>query len=89
MRTGEGGRGAEGQRGAETLPIYSNTFIYFHIPLYTFLYLQIPPNTFIYLHIPSYTLTYVKISNIRKMRANTKHTNGHDSSPRASPRVRI
>ena len=40
-------------------------------------------------HIPSYTPTYSKILNIRKMRANIKHKNSHNSDPRASRRVRI
>ena len=61
--------------------VSSYTLIYFHIPLYTFIYLQIALYTFIY-------LTYIKILNIRKMRANIKHKNGHNSGPRA-PRVRI
>ena len=42
-----------------------------------------------YSHISSYTPIYFKISNIRNMRANMKHKNGHNSSPRAFPKVRI
>ena len=36
---------------------------------------------FIYDHIPSYSHTYIKIVNIRKMRANIKQKNGHNSAP--------
>ena len=63
-----------------------------HIFLYTFIYLHIPPYTFIHLQIALYTFIYptcIKILNTRKMRANIKHENDHNSGPRASPRVRI
>ena len=49
---------------------------------YTFIYLT-------YLHIPSYTCIYFKICNIRNMRANLRFKNGHNSRPRAFPKVRI
>ena len=45
--------------------------------------------TFIYLHIPSYILIYFKISNIRKMRPDIRHKNGHKTKSRASPMARI
>ena len=64
----------------------------FNIPYtlsYTFICLYMSSNALKYLYIPSYTLIYFKISNIRKMRINIRHTNGHNSGPRASPRVRI
>ena len=83
-RERESGRGG----GAWICPIYpihlhipSYTFIYFHIPSYTSKYPQILLYTFIYPHI-------LQISNKRKMRANVKHKNGHNSEPRASPRLR-
>ena len=66
-----------------------------HILLYTFIYLHIPPYTFIYLQIALYNLytfiytTYIKILNIRKMRANIKHKNGHNLGPMGSPKARI
>ena len=44
---------------------------------------------FIDSYIRSYTPIYIKISNIRKTRINIKHKNGHNSGPRASPRVQI
>ena len=53
--------------------------MYLHILSYT-------PNT---LYIPLYTPIYFKISNIRKMRPDIIPQNGHNSGPRASPRVRI
>ena len=58
-------------------------FIYFYIPSYTFIYLQIALYSVIYSH------TYIKILNIRKMRGNIKHKNGHNWGVRASPRVQI
>ena len=62
--------------------IFLCTFIYLHIHSYTFIYLQIALYTFI-------TPTYIKILNIRKMRANIKHTNCHNSGFRASLMARI
>ena len=60
-----------------------------NIPPYTFIYLHVPSYTFKCFHIPSYTSIYFKISNIRTLRADMKHKNGHNSGPRAFPRVRI
>ena len=81
-------RGDEGgereERGISS--VYS---LHLHIPLYTFIYLHISRNTFKYLYILSYTPIYLKILNIKNMRANMRSKNGHNSSPRASPRVRI
>ena len=54
-----------------------------------FVYLHILPYTSKSLYTPSHTSTYMKILNIRKMRANIKHKNGHNSRPGASPRVQI
>ena len=68
---------------------FSNIFIYLHIPSYTFIYLYIPLDTFIYLQIAPYTFIYFKISDIKKMRANMIPKIGHNSSPRASLRVRL
>ena len=56
-----------------------------HISSYTFIYLYIRQYTFIYLQIASYI--YFKISNIQNMRANMRPKNGHNSGPRAFPRV--
>ena len=52
-------------------------------------YENIPPNGFVYFHIPSYTFIYIKIFNIWNMRTNMEPTNGHNSAPRAFPKVRI
>ena len=83
-RAGERGeREVEGRREWFLL-IYP---MYLHIPLYTFIYLHIPSFTskhLKYLYIPSYTSIYIKISNIRKMRPDIKHKNGHKARPRAS-----
>ena len=83
-----GGR-VGGGGGAESDVGWGGMYIYFHILLYTSIYLQIPPNTVIYLYIPLYTPTYIKISNIRKMRSDTRPQNGHNSGPRGSPMARI
>ena len=53
---------------------------------HTFTYLLILSNVPIYL---LYTRIYLKISNIRNTRADLRPQNDHNSSPRASPRVRI
>lgn len=74
----EEGRGKEGE-----------LFDISYLPSYTFIYLNIPSNTSKYLYIPPYTCLYLKILNIRNMRTNIKHTNGHNSGPRAPRRVRI
>ena len=60
-------------------------FIDSYIPSYTFIYLQIPSYTLI----PPHTNIYLQILNISKMRANMKHKNGHNSGPRACPRVQF
>ena len=92
MGRGEGEKGWERENGkgceCETCPIYS---IYLHILSYIFIYLYIHLYTFIYLHIPpnTFSLIYFKISNARKMRADIRHENCHNSSPRASPKARI
>ena len=65
--------------------VNSCILIYLHIPSYNFIHLHIPPNSFIH----SYTPTYIKILNIGQIRSNIKHKKGHNSSPRASPRVQI
>ena len=70
-------------------PHASHTPIYFQMPAYTIMYLYLPPYTFAYLYISPYTPIYLKISNIQKMRTNLQHKNGHNSGPRASPRLRI
>ena len=83
VRARERGEGRE-ERGKARERIflkYSYTFIYLHLPFYTFIRFQIAPDTFIYPR-------YFKIFNICKMRADVKHKNGHISSPRASPKVR-
>ena len=90
-RRGEkrGGRGQRGETSDREEEILSDIF---HIPLYTFIYLiylYIPSNTPKYLYILSYTPIYFKISDIRKMRINIRHKNGHNSGPTESPRVRI
>ena len=72
----------EGKGEGENGRVAEYTRIYRHIP-------YIPPDTFIYPHIPSYTFMYFKISNIRNMGANMRPKHGHNSSPRASLRVRI
>ena len=69
---GEGERGrSEGEEGgAGGYPL-----IYFHIlhiPSYTFIYPKYPSYTFIYPHIGQ------NIKYIRTMRANMRHTNGHN-----------
>ena len=56
------------------------------IHLYIVLYALYTPK---YLYIPSYTPIYINIFNIRKLRANIKHKSGHNSGPRASPRVSV
>ena len=90
---GERRKGDKGEGGERRIcPIY---FIYLHIPSYTFKYLHLPLYTFIYLIYPQISPCtfifplYFKIFNIRKMRADVKHTNGYNSSPRTSPRERI
>ena len=92
IRAEKGRGGSEGTRkerrkgrGRRFGPIYS---IYLHIPSCTFLYLYIPSYTPKCCHIHSYTRIYLKIFNIRKMKANIKHKNGHNSTPRESPRIR-
>ena len=91
MRTGgESGerQRRERQERGEIVRCILYTFIYFHIPLYIFIYLHIPSHTSKYpkyLYIPLYNRIYLKISNIRKMRANIRHTNGNNSGPRAFP----
>ena len=40
------------------------------------------------IHVPS-LYRFCNLFNIDKMRANIKHENGHNSSPRASPKVQI
>ena len=49
----------------------------------------VTPYTHTYLHITPYTSIYLQISNIRNMRANMRTKNGHISSPRGFPKVRI
>ena len=66
-----------------------NLFNIFHTPLYTSIYLYIASHKPKYLYILSYTSIYFEIINIRKMRINIRHRNGHNSSPKASARVRI
>ena len=88
----QGRRREERRRGewrreeTEIFPIYS---IYLYILSYTFIYLYIFSNIPKYFYIPSYTPIYFKISNIWKIRINIRPKNGHNSSPRACPRVRI
>ena len=98
------GRRGEGKRGRvqdfyDISYIPSCTFIHLHIPLYTLIYIhilsytskypQILPNTTKYICLPSYTPIYFKTYNIRKMKADIRHKNCHNSGPRASPMVRI
>ena len=72
------------------LYIPSYTFIYLHIPSsYTFIYHHIPPNTIIYLnifHIAPYTSTYAMLGT---WGPTWDPKNGHISSFRAFPKVRI
>ena len=73
MRRGNGrGERAEEREGFVQYILY--TFIDFHIPLDTFIYLHIPPNIFEYLYKPLKTPMYFKISNIRKIKADIRHT---------------
>ena len=64
-------------------------FIHLHIPLYTFIYLHILSSTCKYLHTPVYTSIYLRICNIKNLRADMKHKNGHSSGPRAFPKMII
>ena len=59
-------------------------FIYLHIPSYTLIYLQILTNIFTYLHI----LQNLQYSGNEGWHE-TQKNNCHNSSPRASPRMRI
>jgi len=77
----------EGREGS-CFNISSYTLVYLHIHSYTFIYIHIHPNASEYLQIPSYTQIYSKIFNIMKMRADMRHTNGHNSDtkpPTMSP----
>ena len=83
----ERGRGEWGARGDEREEGDLSDIHY--VPSHTFIYLHIPSYTTKYLHILSYTTMYFKISKTRNLKADMKHKNGHNSDPRASPRVRI
>ena len=92
----EEGRGEEGRvRRGERREAGERRFfpihpIYLHMLSYTVIYVYIPPYGSKYsqilqiILIPPYAPIYSRIFNIRKMRANIKHENGHQSSPRAS-----
>ena len=91
-RRGRGERGererGEGEEGGERW-FLSYIIIYLHVPSYTLIYLYITSDTPKYFLIPSYTPIYFKITNIRNTRADMRFKNGHNSSPRAVPKVRI
>ena len=72
----------EGERGGEDEDLFN---MYLHISLSIFIYPLIISSSAEYLHI----LIYLKILNIKNMTANMKPKNGHNSGPRASPRIRI
>ena len=63
-----------------------NAFIHLYMLLYTSVYLHIPPNAF---NIFPYTIIYIRIFDIRKMRTDRKHKNGHNSDPSAPPTPQI